>query len=132
MLKNTGGSYIIVEMPFKSMIKKFFENSGTEELKKCMFASNKRQVENPRMSDSGFTLDHIMPLHINFLKLVLRRGSFYTKLPEHIAIKKAVINPKKNYEKCFKWAVTTALNLKEMDHHDERFSLLQNYEDKCS
>ena len=57
------------------------------------------------MPESGFMLHQIMHLHINFHKLALTRGSSYIKLPEWIARKKTVINPKNNNEKCFKWAV---------------------------
>ena len=67
-----------------------------------MLAHIKTQVENPRMPESGFTLDQIMHLHINFHRLALTRRSSYMKLPEWIAKKKAVINPKNKDGQCFK------------------------------
>ena len=47
-----------------------------------MIAHIKTQVENPRMLESAFTLDKIMHLNINFHKLALIQGSYYTKLPK--------------------------------------------------
>ena len=91
MGNNTSDSYIKVEMPINSFNRQFFEGSNTKELLQRMFEHIKAQVENPQMSESGFTLDQIMHLHINFHKLVLTRGSFCIVLPEWTAKKKAVI-----------------------------------------
>ena len=85
-----------------------------------MFAYMKAQTKNPKFSESGFTLDKIMHLYLNFHKLVLTRGSSYTELPEWIKSKKAVINPQKEDEECFKSAVIEAL------HH--AISLLRSFE----
>ena len=60
----------------------FFEGSDINDLIQHMLAHIKAQAENPRMPESGFTLDQIMHLHINFHRLVLTRGSSYMKLPE--------------------------------------------------
>ena len=58
-----------------------------------MLAYIKSQTEYPKFSESGFTLDKIMHLYINFHRLVLTGGGSYTELPEWIKSKKAVINP---------------------------------------
>ena len=60
----------------------------------CILARIKTQVENHQMSDSGFTLDQIMGLLINIYKLGLIRAISDTELPECIAKKKAVTDPK--------------------------------------
>ena len=59
---------------------------------KGMFAHIKTQIEHPALPKSGFSIDHIMHLDIDFHKLELTRGSSYVELPEWIAAKKAVIN----------------------------------------
>ena len=82
------------------------------------------------MPESGFTLDKIMHLNINFHWLALTGCSSYTKLPTWIASKKAMINPKNNNEECFKWAVIAALHHEEIKQNPERISLLQHYEDQ--
>ena len=67
-----------------------------------MFAQLKTQVEHPTLPKSGFTLNHIEHLDIDFYKLELTRGSSYIESPDWITIKKAVINPKNKDEECFK------------------------------
>ena len=62
----------------------FFEGSDINELMQRMLAHMKMQVENPRMSESGFKLDKIMHLCINFHRIALTRGSSYIELPEWI------------------------------------------------
>ena len=113
---NTGNNYIKVEKSFNRLMTEFFEGNNTEELMQCMFVHIKTQVENPRKPESGFTLDQIMHLHINFHQLALKRGSSYIELPKgKIAVKIAVINQKNNDEQCFTWALIVALHHKEID-----------------
>ena len=95
-----------------------------------MLAHIKAQVENPKFPESGFTLDKIMHLYINFHRLVLTRGSSYTELPGWIKSKKAVINPQNKDEECVKWTVIEALRHKDIKHHPERISLLRPYENQ--
>ena len=68
---NTGDNYIWVEMPFNSLMTEFFEGSDIKDLIQRVFAYIKTQGEIPRIPESGFTLDQIMYLHINFHRLVL-------------------------------------------------------------
>ena len=95
-----------------------------------MLAHIKTQVENPWMPESGFSLDKIMHLYINFHRLALTRGSSYTEFSEWIKIKKAVINPQNKDGEWFKWAVIAALHHEEIRHHTERISLLRPYENQ--
>ena len=124
----TGDNYIRVEMPFNSLMTEFFEGSDINDLIQRMLAHIKTQVENPRMPESGFSLDKIMHLYINFHRLALTRGSSYIELPEWIKSKKAVINPQNKDEECFKWAVIEALHHEDIKNNPERMSLLRPYE----
>ena len=99
---NTGDSYIRVELPFNSLMAKFFDGRDINELIQGILAHTKIQVENPQMTESGFKLDKIMHLYINFHRLALTRGSSYNELQEWIKSKKAVINPQNKDEECFK------------------------------
>ena len=85
-------------MPFNSLMTELFEGSNVNKLLKRMLAHIKAQTENPKFPESGFTLDKIMHLYINFHRLVLTRGSSYIELPKWIKNKKAVINPQNNDE----------------------------------
>jgi len=59
--------------------------------------------------DSGWALEEILFLEVNFAKYNPLRGSTYLKLPREIANKKACINVKNDDEACFFWAVLSAL-----------------------
>ena len=76
-----------------------------------MFDKIKTQIENPALPASGFALDRVLHLDIDFHKLILTRGNSFIPLPDWISKKKAIINPKNEDQECFKWAVTRALNL---------------------
>ena len=85
--------YTRIEMPFNSLMAEFFETSDINDLIERMLAYIKVQTENPRFPRSGFTLDKIMHLYINYHRLVLTRCSPFIDLPEWLKSKKAVINP---------------------------------------
>ena len=94
--------YEKIDMPFNSLMTEFFDASDINDLMERMLAYIKAQTENSKFPESGFTLDKIMHLYINFHRLVLTRGSSYTELPEWLKSKKAVINPQNKDEECFK------------------------------
>ena len=127
----TGDNYIRVEMPFNSLRTEFFEGSDISHLIQRMLAHIEAQTENPQFPESGFTLDKLMHLYINFDRLVLTRGNSYIELPEWKS-KKAVINPQNKDDECFKWAVIGALHHENIKHHPERISLLRSYEKQYS
>ena len=124
----TGDNYIKTEMPFNSLMTEFFEGSYINNLIQRMLAHIKAQTENPKFSESGFTLNKIMHLYINFHRLVLTRDSSYNELPEWIKNKKPVINPQSKDEECFKWAVIGALHHEEIKKDHQRISRLRPYE----
>ena len=128
---NVGDSYIKVELPFNSVMAKFFDGRDIGELIQDILAHIKIQVENPQMTESGFKLDKIMHLYINFHRLALTWGSSYNELQEWIESKKAVINSQNKDEECFKWAVIAALHHKEIKNRPGRISLLEPYENQC-
>ena len=130
VLGDSGDNFIRVDKPFNSKMTEIFEGSNIDEILSVMFAYIKTQVENPALPKSGFTLDHIMHLDIDFHKLILTRGGSYIKLPEWIAKKKAVINPQNTDEECFKWAVIAALHHEEIGKNPHRISNLEPYVDR--
>ena len=126
-----GDNYIRVKMPFNNLMKEFFEVNDISYLMQYMFAYIKAQTENPKFSESGFTLDKITHLYISFHRLVLTQGNSYNKLRERIKNKKAVvINPQNKDEECFKWAVIAALHHEEIKEDHQRISRLRPYENQ--
>ena len=97
-------------MPFNRLMTEFFESSDIIDLIQIMLAHIKTQAENPRMPESGFSLDKIMNLYINFQRLALTQSDSFIELPEWLKNKKAVMKPQDKDEGCFKWAVIAALH----------------------
>ena len=95
-----------------------------------MLGCIKAQTKDPKFPESGFTLDKIMHLYINFHRLVLTRVSSYNEFPKWLKSKNAVINPQKKDEECFTWAVIEALHHEEIKHNPERISPLGPYENQ--
>ena len=116
--------YEKVEMPFNSLMTKFFDTSAINDLIERMLAYIKAQTENPKFPESGFTMDKIMHLYIKFHRLALTRGSSYIELPKWLKSKKAVINRQNKDEECFKWAVIAALHHEEIKKDHQRISRL--------
>ena len=121
-------NYEKIDIPSSSLMTKLFGASDIDDLLECMFAYIKPQTENPKFPESGFTLDKIMHLYINFHRVALTRGGSYIELPKWLKSKKAVINPQNKDEECFKWAVIAALHHEDIKHHPERNGLLRSYE----
>ena len=117
-------------MPFNSLMTEFFQGSYNNDLIERILAYIKMQTEYIKFPESGFSLDNIMHLYMNFHRLALTRGSSYTELPVWIKSKKAVINPQNKDEECCKWAVIEALHHEDIKHHPERISLLRSYENQ--
>ena len=126
----TGDNYMRVEMPFNSLMTEFFEASDINDLIQPMLAYIKTQTENPKFPESGFTLDKIVHLYTNFHRLALTRDGSYSELPEWLKSKKAVINPQKKDEECFKWATIASLYHEEIKKVQQRILKLRPYENQ--
>ena len=116
-----------IDKCFNSRMTEIFQGSDVEELLSVMFTHIKTQVEHPALPKSGFTLDHIIHLDIEFHKLELTRGASHIELPKWIATKKAVINPKNEDEECFKWAVVASLHHEAIEKDPQRVSKLRPF-----
>ena len=117
-----------INMPFNSLMTEFFDASGINDLIERMLAYIKAQTENPKFPESGFTLDKIMHLYINFHRVALTRGGSYIELPKWLKSKKAVIKAQNKDEECFKWAVIGAFHHEEIKKDHQRISRLRPYE----
>ena len=117
-----------VDKAFNSRMTEIYQGSALNEIINEMLAHMMTQIENPALTNSRFMFDEVLFLDVNFHQLDLTRGSSYIPLPDWIANKKAVINPKnENDEECFKWAVTAALHYKKIKSHPERVSNIVGY-----
>ena len=122
---------IIVDKAFNSKMETFHQSTNINEMLDIMFEHIKKQTENPKLADSEFKIKEILYTHISFNKLSLFSGSSYLPLPEWLALKKAIINPKnENDQECFKWAIIAGLHYKEIGKNPQRISNLRKFEDQ--
>ena len=82
------------------------------------------------MRGSEFIFGRVDALYYNLNKIRLSRGGSYIDSPEWLKNKKARINPKNNDGKCFQYALTVALNYKEIKNHPERISKIKAFIDQ--
>ena len=81
---------------------------------------------------SKFISDSVDALYYGLNKISLSRGGSYTDSPEWLKNKKATINPKNNDDKCFQYALTVAVNYKQIKSHSERISKIKPFIDQCN
>ena len=93
-----------------------------------MINNMKYQIENPALLNSRFIFGEVLYMDINIHQLNLMRGSSYLPLPNWLACKKAIINPKNKDKECFKWALIAASRWEEINNHPERISKLKRFE----
>ena len=94
----------------------------------AMIEHLQQQIENPALRDSKFVFDGVIHMDIDFHRLNLTKGSSYILLPDWLAKKKAMINPKNSDMECFKWAVIAAMRWEEIDRDHQRITKLKRFE----
>ena len=102
--------------------------SDLDEIVNEMIAHMKEKIENPALLNSRFVFDEVLFTNADFHQLNLTRGSSYLPLPNWLARNKAIINPKKEDQECFKWVVIAASRWEEINNNPERISKLKRFE----
>ena len=121
-----GDDYI--NLAFNSRMTPVYMLNDIDSIVRSMINHMAQQVENPALKDRKFVFDNIMHTDISMHRLNLRRGSSYIPLPDWLAKKKAIINPKNLDMKCFKWSVIAASKWEEIERDHQRVSKLRRYE----
>ena len=99
----------MVELAFNSRMLNVYNLSDMNEIVDSMISHMVQQIENLALKDSKFVIDEVMHKDADFHRFNLMRGSSYLPLPDWLACKKALINPKNSDLECFKWAVIAAM-----------------------
>ena len=118
----------LVELAFNRRMTNIYNLSDMDEIVNEMIAHIKEQIENPALLNSRFVFDEVLFTNVDFHQLNLTRGSSYLPLPNWLARKKAIINPKNEAQECFKWAVIAASRWEEINNNPERISKLKRFE----
>ena len=118
-----------VELAFNSRMLAVYNLSDMDKIVSEMITHMAQQIENPALKDSKFVFDEVIHMNIDFHRLNLTRGSSYIPLPDWLAKKKVIINPKNSDMECFKWTVIAASRWEEIGNNRERISKLRRCED---
>ena len=118
----------MVELAFNSRMLNVYNLSNMNEIVNAMISHMKQQIVNPALLDSKFVFDEVLHMDVNFHQLNLTRGSSYLPLPDRLARKGAIINPKNSDLECFKWAIIAAMRWEEIGRDPQRISKLKRFE----
>ena len=99
----------VIDKLFESFLKKYQEGLET------------------KMKGSGFVFESVDLLYYSLHKITLKRSRSYIKSPEWLRNKRATINPKSTDNKCFRDAITAALNYNQIPNHPERIPNLMPF-----
>ena len=94
------------------------------------FLSNYQKEEQILRNGSNYTFESVDILGVHFHDIKLKRGKSYIKSPEWIS-KKAKINPQNTKDnKCFQYAISFALNHREIGKEPQRISKISPHINK--
>ena len=113
----------MVELAFNNRMLNVYNLRDMNEIVNAMITHMAQQIENPALSESKFVFDEVVCMDVDFHRLNLMRGSSYLPLPDWLAKKKAIINPKNSDLERFKWAVIAAMRWEEIDRDHQRSRL---------
>ena len=92
------------------------------------FLSNYQEEQQILRGSSDFIYDSVGRLSIHFNNITFRRGRSYIKTPDWISRKKATIKPKRTKNnKCIQYAITVALNHKEIGKDPQSLSKIKPF-----
>ena len=83
----------------------------------------------PKMKGSSFIFERVDLLYHHLHKISLNRAGSYIDSPEWLKAKRATINPKNKNNKCFKYAITVALNNEKIGKNPQRITKIKPFID---
>ncbi|GFU97709.1 uncharacterized protein TNCV_4455941 [Trichonephila clavipes] len=118
------------EFSFKTVNQIILESNDVNEFYNEVVYKLKREMEEFETRGSGWRLIEIKYLELRINKYNPLRGSSYIDLPKTIKAKMAVINVKNLDDKCFMWAILSALH--PSDDYVDRISKYKPYENELN
>ena len=118
----------LVNLVFNSLMTNVYNLNNFDQIVLEMINNISYQIENPTLLNSRFVFEELLYMDITIHQLNLTRGSSYLPLPDWLASKKAIINPKNADQDCFKWTVIAASRWEEINNNPERISKFKRFE----
>ena len=91
------------------------------------FLNNYKEEEIILRKGSDFIFKSVDLLSDSVHKISLKTGESYIKSPEWVLNKRATINPKNKYNKCFQYSITVALNHQNIENYAEGISNIKPF-----
>src|SRR5688572_8188977 len=104
------GEVVEAEPNFKSKTEIVLEATDVGEIYSRAVDKIKESMASYQMQGSNWRFRAVLKLDIDTVGYKPLKGSSYIPLPEYLANKKAIINPKNNDAECFKRCITRAIN----------------------
>ena len=104
--------------------------SETEEIVEKFFKSLLQRYQgnlNEKMRGSDFIFNGVNYLFYDFNRVSISKGGSYIESPKWLKDKKCTVNQENNYNKCFQYATTLALNFNKIDKHPQRISRIKPF-----
>ena len=121
------------DMYSKSDNFEIIRGSKTNEIIRDLFNSILRRYQGglqESMRGTEFVFDYVEFLNYIFHKVDLKRSGSYIETPEWLKNKKVIINVEIDDDKCFQYAITTALNYDEIEKHHQRVNKVKPFVNK--
>src|SRR5688572_25285125 len=103
------GEVVETEANFKSKTVIILEATDVGEIYSDAVDKIKESMASYQMQGSNWRFRAVLKLDIDTVEYKPLKGNSYIPLPEYLANKKAIINPKNNDDECFKWCITRAM-----------------------
>ena len=103
------GEVVEAEANFKSKTEIILEATDVGEIYSNAVDKIKESMASYQMRGSNWRFRAVLKLDIDTVEYKPLKGNSYIPLPEYLANKKAIINPKNNDDECFKWCITRAM-----------------------
>ena len=114
----------------RSICEEFMIGSETEEITEKLIISLLQRYQNnlnEKMRGSDFIFNGVNYLFYDFNRISISKGGSYIESPKWLKDKKCTGNQKNNYNKCFQYATTLALNFNKIDKHPQRISRIKPF-----
>ena len=118
----------LVDLVFNSLMTNVYNLNNLNQIVLEMINNISYQIENPALLNSRFIFEEVLYMDINIHQLNLTGGSSYLPLPDWLASKKAIINPKNKGQECFKWTAIAASRWEEINNNPKRISKYRKFE----
>ena len=108
----------------------FLIGNETDEIIEDLFDSLLQRYQKgleESMKGSEFVFDNVDSLYYKLHRISLKRGGSYIDSRKWLKNNKATINPKNNNDKCFQYALTVALNYKQIKKDPQRISKINPF-----